>query len=197
MTRTLTDAMRSDYSERFSSLVIANPTMARVTWARIASDRDVYALAGDTAGGVPWWVVGVLHMMETSGSFRLHLHNGDPLTARTVHVPAGRPLVGNPPFSWHDSAADALIVEGLGAWHDWSVAGTLYRLEMWNGWGYRRAGVGIPTPYLWAGCQHYTKGKFVADGKFDSEAVSKQIGAAVLLKRGAQLGDVSFAGGDG
>ena len=61
--------------------------------------------------GVPWWVIGLIHMMEAGQSFRCHLHNGDPLTARTVQVPAGRPKTGQPPFIWEESAADALLVE--------------------------------------------------------------------------------------
>jgi lysozyme family protein len=40
----------------------------------------------------------------------------------------------------------------------------------------------VLTPYLWSFTNHYTKGKFVADGKFDANAVSKQCGAAAILK---------------
>ncbi len=47
--------------------------------------------------------------------------------------------------------------------------------------GYRRKG--IHSPYLWSFSNHYTKGKFTNDGVFDSNAVSKQCGAAVLLRR--------------
>lgn len=190
----LTPALREEYASLFASCETTKATIVRVTWARIVSDRDVYTLVGDTAGGMPWFVVGVLHMMEASGSFRTHLHNGDPLTERTVHVPRGRPATGTPPFSWHDSAVDALRFERFDAWHDWSLAGTLFRLETWNGIGYRKFHPDVLSPYLWAASNHYTRGKYVADGKFDPEAVSAQIGAAVLLKRGHVLGDVAFAG---
>jgi lysozyme family protein len=40
----------------------------------------------------------------------------------------------------------------------------------------------VPTPYLWSFSSLYEKGKFVADGVFDPAAVSKQCGAAVMLK---------------
>jgi lysozyme family protein len=63
--------------------------------------------------GVPAYVVGIIHSLEASLSFTTHLHNGDPLTARTVHVPAGRPPTGNPPFQWFDSAIDALTMRDL------------------------------------------------------------------------------------
>jgi len=53
-------------------------------------------------------------------------------------------------------------------------------------------GGGIPTPYLWSGSQHYRKGKYVADHVFDPEAVSGQVGAAVLLKALIDLGAVTI-----
>jgi len=55
----------------------------------------------------------------------------------------------------------------------------LHELEGYNGFGSRKNG--IFTPYLWSGCQHYTKGKYVDDSVWDKDAVSKQIGAAVIL----------------
>ena len=56
----------------------------------------------------------------------------------------------------------------------------LFKLEANNGFGYRRKG--INTPYLWSFTNHYRKGKYIADGKYSTEAVSKQVGAAILLK---------------
>ena len=57
----------------------------------------------------------------------------------------------------------------------------LFKMEQFNGFGYRVKG--INSPYLWSFSNHYTKGKFTRDGFFDPNAVSKQIGAAVLLRR--------------
>lgn len=131
--------------------------------------------------GVPWQVIGAIHWMEASGSFSYHLHNGDPLTRRTVHVPAGRPKTGNPPFRWSESAVDALRYDGLDK-HPWgrNKGADLLKIELFNGPGYIRKGVN--SPYLWSGSQHYDKGKYVADGKWSPTAVSKQLGAAVILK---------------
>ena len=56
----------------------------------------------------------------------------------------------------------------------------LYLLEKYNGFGYRN--MGKATPYLWSFSNLYEKGKYVADGRFDPEAVSKQCGAGVMLK---------------
>lgn len=121
--------------------------------------------------------------MEGSCNFKVHLHNGDPLTGKTVQVPAGRPRNGTPPFTWEISAEDALIVKGFHNISDWSIPAMLYRFEGYNGFGYRKTSINIPSPYLWSFSNHYNKGKFVADGKFNGSAVSKQCGTAVLLRR--------------
>ncbi len=39
---------------------------------------------------IPWYIVAAIHNMESSQNFSKHLHNGDPLSARTIHVPIGR-----------------------------------------------------------------------------------------------------------
>ena len=120
-------------------------------------------------------------MLESGGNFATHLHNGDPLTARTVHVPRGRPKAGYPPFRWEESAADALAFDGLGTRKNWSLPGTLFALERFNGFGYRSRK--IHSPYLWSVSNQYRKGQFVGDNLFSPTAVSQQCGAAVLLKR--------------
>jgi lysozyme family protein len=130
---------------------------------------------------VPWYFIGVVHCMEASLDFTTHLHNGDPLTARTFHVPKGRPLNGKPPFSWEESAVDAMYLKKFQEKNDWRLGNLLYCLEQYNGFGYRKKG--IHSPYLWSFSNHYVKGKYKADGIYDPEAVSKQCGAAVLLKQ--------------
>jgi len=141
-------------------------------------------LSVSNATHVPWYVIAVIHNMEASLNFTRHLHNGDKLTARTTHVPAGRPLAGNPPFTWEESAVDALTMQGMTKITDWSVPNILLTLEKYNGGGYAKRG--INTPYLWAATNHYGDapniGKYVADGHFDPKAISIQIGAAALLK---------------
>src|SRR5690349_17054127 len=66
---------------------------------RIANNQSRYQSVADSTR-VPWYVIGVIHSMEAGLSFKCHLHNGDPLNARTIHVPAGRPAAGDPPFTW-------------------------------------------------------------------------------------------------
>jgi len=79
------------------------------------------------------------------------------------------------------SAADALAFDHLDHRDGWDIAEICYRFEGFNGFGYRTHG--IHSPYLWAGCQHYKAGKYVADHHFDPSAVSQQLGSAVILKR--------------
>ena len=134
------------------------------------------------ATGVPWWFIAIIHALETSINFGQHLHNGDPLTGKTVRVPKGRPP-GSPPFEWKESAIDALTMDShaLDKIEKWPLKTALLQWELYNGKGYWRRG--LNSPYLWSGTNHYTKGKYIADGRFDPDAVSKQVGAATLLKR--------------
>jgi lysozyme family protein len=176
-------ALRDEYRSRFSSAKVrpAHQVEVNQTIARILAHRDRYKAAG-TPLDVPWWFVAIVHQLEGSGNFHTHLHNGDPLTARTVQVPAGRPLTGHPPFAWEVSARDALQLEGFAHQQDWSISHALFRFEKFNGFGYRTIAHPIPSPYLWSFSQHYTRGKFDRDGHFNPATISAQCGTAVLLR---------------
>ena len=184
--RPLTPARRRKQYELLYESCLVRPNRRAAVDQLVAADhqdsRPRYEKVGK-ALGIPWYVVGIIHSLEASGNFTRHLHNGDPLTARTTHVPAGRPKTGKPPFTWEQSAIDALRGQGLAAWKDWSVPGTLFQLEGYNGFGYRDHHPTVPSPYLWSFSNHYTRGKYVADGHFSPTAVSQQCGAALLLKR--------------
>jgi lysozyme family protein len=180
----LTAQRRQGYELLYESCLVRPKRRAAVDQLvqRITANKARYDKVGK-ALGVPWYVVGIIHSLEASGDFSRHLHNGDPLTARTTHVPAGRPPTGKPPFTWERSAIDALRLRGMDRWKDWSIPGTLYELEGYNGFGYRDHHPTVPSPYLWSFSNHYTRGKYVADGRFSPTAVSQQVGAALLLKQ--------------
>lgn len=192
----LTQRLIDDYQQLFNSCMIRDSRIGEVTSAadQIHENRSRYEEVAENLG-LPWFVIGVIHLMEASLNFTRHLHNGDPLTGRTVHVPKGRPRVGNPPFTWEESATDALLLEKMDRWSDWTVPGTLYKLEAYNGWGYRKWHPEVLSPYLWSGSNHYTSGKYVADGTFSNTAVSRQVGAAVVLRRMVEMGLASFEAG--
>ena len=186
-----TAPLRTEYQSLFDSCQI-HPAKARAVDkavdALIASKRRYKTVGGPL--GIPWQMVAVVHNMEASQNFRCHLHNGDPLSARTRQIPKGRPRTGSPPFTWEYSASDALSSDGLADWKDWSIPGLLYCLERYNGWGYRKHHPSVKSPYLWSGSNHYRAGKYVADGTWSDSAVSKQLGAATLLRRLAEKGEL-------
>lgn len=190
----LTDALRDEYSNLFATATIppAHGLTVAALADRLFANRPRYTAVADPLA-MPWYVVGVIHNMESGQSFACHLHNGDPLIARTVHVPAGRPPTGAPPFTWEASATDALSQRGLQGQADWSLPAMLYRIEGYNGFGYRLHHPGVLTPYLWSFTSHYTAGKYVADGSFSATAVSAQCGAAALLRRLADQAMITLA----
>jgi lysozyme family protein len=189
----LTDALQQEYSQLFDTCVIRASRLAEVEQivGQLIANRARYE-GVQAVTGVPWPMVAVAHNMEAGLSFSGHLHNGDLLSARTVHVPAGRPKTGAPPFTWEASAADALGMHHLDADTDWALPGMLYQLEAYNGWGYRLFHPHVLSPYLWSASEHYTSGKYVQDGTWSDTAVSKQCGAAVLLRRLAERGTIDF-----
>ncbi|MBB3229276.1 hypothetical protein [Halomonas stenophila] len=193
MSLSLTRALRDEYVRLFETCRVRPERTRSIGQAvdRLVENRERYR---DVAArqGVPWAFVGLVHQMESSGDFGCHLHNGDPLRARTVHVPAGRPRRGAPPFTWEESAVDALAMKRLNRHTDWSLPGLLYQLEKYNGWGYRRFHPEVLSPYLWSFSEHYDRGKYVADGRWSDTAVSRQAGAAVILRRMAETGVVAF-----
>ncbi len=185
----LTKALRHEYARLFETCVIRVERLDDVACvaAAIVRNRKRYELVSKPLG-VPWYVTGIIHSLEASLRFDRHLHNGDPLTNRTQNHPAGRPEEFRPPFVWEHSAFDALVYARLYEWTDWLVPGTLYRLEMYNGFGYRVHHPEVLSPYLWSFSNHYTCGKYIVDGRFSEVAVSEQCGGAVLLKRLIDIG---------
>lgn len=131
--------------------------------------------------GVPWYMIALIHERESDQDWRTHLHNGDSLLGFTHHVPAGRPIIGHgPPFSWEESAVDALRYQGLHKIVDWRLEKIAYWLEGYNGWGYHAHHV--PSAYLWAGSNIYRSGKYTGDGKWSATTVDIQPGCMPLLK---------------
>jgi lysozyme family protein len=181
MSRHTYERYRDEYARLWESLEItpARRGVVQSSARRILENRSRY-MEVERATGVPWWFVGVVHKMESSLDFTKHLHNGDSLKARTRLVPAGRPRTGSPPFTWLESATDALMMKGLHKLKDWSITRVCYELERYNGFGYRQ--FGINSPYLWSMTCHYQRGKYVEDGRFNRSAISSQSGTIALLK---------------
>lgn len=162
------------------ALAVVDPAMASLILSRVSAilkNKYLYRIV-ESQTNVPWDVISCLHSLETDLSLDKHLHNGDPLTARTINVPKGRPKSSKPPFAWVESACDAVgIYPNI---PNWDIPSKLYFLEAYNGLGYRK--MKVNSPYLWSMTSLYKKGKYTQDGKFSGSAVSKQIGAVALLK---------------
>jgi lysozyme family protein len=185
--------VEAEYRRLFETCQIRSEHRSTVQWyvSKIvdAARRKSYEQVFEETC-VPWYAVAIIHGMECSFDITSHLHNGDSLKAKTKNVPAGRPNPWLPPSDWVSSAVDALRYDKLHEQADWSLARTLYRWEGYNGWRSRLL-YKINTPYLWSFSNHYTKGKFVADNKWDPNAVSKQCGAAVMLKALVEAGHIA------
>lgn len=175
-------AIAQEYAAWFAAAQIRPEHQASADWhlTMMRASRQRYQALGKQVS-VPWQFVAAIHGLEASFNFRAHMHNGDhPLTQRTRQVPAGRPRAWLPPASWEGSALDAMRLMGFAGQSDWSLPRMLYRLEAYNGFGYRHSR--RASPYLWSFSTLYSRGKFVADGRYDPAARSKQCGAAIMLK---------------
>jgi len=182
-----------------STAVLKNSRIAEIdaVLAKLMPGKERYKeVAARIHKNMPWWFVLMTHAMEAGMykfPFSYHLHCGDPLTSRTMHAPKGRPLF-NPgngakppsqvnPYGWEESAVDALLLMKFDKVNDWSIGNILYLFEEFNGLGYRKYHKSVPTPYVWSFTSVYTKGKYVADGKWDANAVSQQPGCAAYYLR--------------
>lgn len=174
------EAISREYGTLWDSMEITrDEAVMRKTVERILSCRPAYEEV-EKLTGVPWYVVGIMDMREGGGGARKHLHNGDSLKRPTVQVPARRPP-GPGPFTFCQSACDALAIKGLDKLKDWSVERMAYELERFNGFGYRQYR-GIRSPYLWGGTNHQERGKYIADGKYSKAVMDPQHGCMPLLK---------------
>ena len=177
-------ALAAEYRRLYKSCEIESEHFDEVDSivSEILAHRSRYEAVAEIVG-IPWYMAAAIHSMESGLDFSRHLHNGDSLQFRTIHTPAGRPKRGEPPFSWEESAIDALKLRGLQRVRNWTLSRILYELEGYNGWGYRLYHQHVLTPYLWSGSQCYHSGKYIADGRWSDSARSRQIGAALIIRR--------------
>jgi lysozyme family protein len=172
-------AMMADNEQLFAQAIIDPrrlPQLQKII-DKIKTNKERYQSI-EAKTNVPWYLVGLVHYRCCGNDFSTHL-NGEPLSRRTVLPPAGRPLDGDPPFAWEDSAVDMVRFYG---WQgsEWSVGTILYKLEGFNGYGYRVHNV--RSPYIWGCTNLYVSGKFVGGSTFDPDLVDTQCGTGALLK---------------
>lgn len=172
----LTDAWRKQYEDDFATMKVHPDkwTEARSVAKRLSSNEARYAPAA-SGTGVPWYLIAILHEREASGDFAKYLGDGEPLDRVTHDVPRGR----GPFHTFNDGCIDALKYDGFDKVRDWSIGSVLFHMEAFNGEGYHDHG--IPSPYVWAGSNKYSRGKYLSDNKFSYKAVDRQLGGAVIL----------------
>lgn len=153
------------------------------------ADAKARFMAVQDATGVPWFVVAVIAEREYGGPphWDKQLAQGDPLSHESTHIPRGEgpylhhsgETISDDP--WFRAAVVALKDDAPHAarWKDWSGGGSMTILEEYNGLGY--ANMGRSSPYVWAGTDQYSRGKYTSDGHYDPNAVDQQLGCAGIL----------------
>jgi len=178
-------SLEAEYDRLWDSMTIKLDKASAVDAIakKLIAHKETYE-AVETDTGVPWYVIAAWHNRESDANFKTQLAQGDPLGSVSTHVPAGRG-----PFStWEEGAHDALVnLKHLDQITDWSPARICYETERYNGFGYRNNHPEVLSPYLWSFSNHYTAGKYIADGKFSSSTVDKQCGAIPIMKRIVEL----------
>ncbi len=132
--------------------------------------------------GVPAELIAALHWRESTGNFNTYLHQGDPLGKKAVNWPNNIPIF----HKWESAAEHALnqkkwLRDKLKIDADTTdLAALATYAEYYNGLGYHYKGK--PSPYVWSGTNQYTRGKYVADGKYSSVTKDKQLGVVAMIQ---------------
>lgn len=178
MTQYTFERLRPEYEALWAAMKVTKTAAADAQATRIIANKARY-LEVQRRTSVPWFVVGCLHMRESSGNFSTYLGNGQPLNRVTTIVPKGR----GPWASFEDGAEDALAIDGTDQIRQWSPARVAYACEKFNGFGYRHPNRNIPSPYLWGGTTVQQTGKFIRDGVYDPNVMDPQLGAMAVLRQ--------------
>lgn len=128
--------------------------------------------------GIPEVFIATSFEREASSDFSRSPAQGDHWNQVSHNVPAGR----GPFPNWKAAAIDAYHIDHLDAVGkaNWTWARACYEGELFNGFGYRSHG--IHSPYLWAGSNNYSHGKFTSDHGYDPNQADKQLGIIPMMK---------------
>lgn len=187
-------ALLSKEYEYLWSICSVNPNSLNTVlrFVQIVKNHKPYYLSVQTKTNVPWYVVAANHMREASCDFDKCLANGQPWDQKTSIVPIG---VG-PWDSWVNAAIWAYEYQGTSGKTDWTLSSCFYRLEAFNGFGYRLHDANtIPknaSPYIYSMTPFYEKGLFVADHRVNPNKVDANPGCMALLKALQLSGETIF-----
>ena len=132
---------------------------------------------------MPPELIAALHWRESTGNFGTYLHQGDPLGKPARRIPNNIPVF----HDWESAAIHAInlkkgIQQRFGitkATGQSDPAALSTYAEYYNGKGYFNKS--RPSPYVFSGTSSYQSGKYVADGKYDPNAVDRQLGVYSML----------------
>jgi lysozyme family protein len=132
---------------------------------------------------MPAEVIAALHWRESSGNFDTYLHQGDPLGRPAVNHPRNIPVF----YEWESAAVHALSQDyhkqnqtELEINSDTQNPNSIATYaEGYNGLGYHNRGA--PSPYVYAGTDQYSKGKYVSDGTYSHSTVDEQLGVMSMV----------------
>jgi lysozyme family protein len=179
---------------------IKSTNYANLVWYlnKLKAGKSKYVTVEEKTG-VPWYIVGIIDGLEGGFNPKGYLGNGEKIIGtgkKSTLVPKNR----GPFATWEEGAIDALKYDKLHKVTSWDLKSTLYMLSRYNGRGYelnhRPAGNTLDdriadalqvnnrcyTPYLFGLTTVHNTGKYIADGKFSQFAITKQSGAAIILK---------------
>ncbi len=137
-----------------------------ITYQQIATRTDIPAI-----------LIAAIHFRESGCDFNYTIKNGDEVL--------------DDPADFVDDAVSVLTADktynefkrDIGLTKDSrNLLAMLQYAEYWNGMGCKKHDKGI-NPYLYAGTNIYTSGKYVSDGEWDSTKVDRQPGILYLLSQ--------------
>ncbi len=167
--------LKPEYDQLLSTMELTRADEAMTAARKVIKNSARYKEAS-LATGVPWPFIGVLDLRESDCDPKAALGQGDPWNQVSVNVPRGK----GPFKSWADAAVYYIGYDHLtDNVATWDMPMVCWKGEKWNGLGPRNHG--IFTGYLWAGTNHYTKGKYVSDGVWNPDTVDKQLGIIAVL----------------
>lgn len=180
-------ASRPEYSEIIPTLKIRDDRFLEVKLIcdKFKTLKPRYDIVSEKTG-VPSDLIFALHYREASLRFNGVLHNGENILG-TGHKTRLEPKGRGPFETWEEAAIDALLIKKNIFPQSWTLESKLTFAERFNGLGYKYKG--LPSPYVLSFTNGYSKGKYVADGKFDANFIDKQCGVAAILI-GLQNGNV-------
>ncbi len=129
------------------------------------------------ATDIPVILIAALHFRESTGDFDKTIANGDD------DLPAGKTFVEDAISVINAAKTYTEFKEDIGLTKDSrNLLAMLQYAEYWNGVGCKKYNHGI-NPYLYAGTNIYTSGKYVSDGSWNSSTVDEQPGVLYLLSQ--------------